>query len=360
MKSLFDSVNLAGMSVKNRLIRSATYEGMANQQGHLTQDLFQLYEDLAKGEAGIIITSVTAVSPREKWIPWQLGIDNDSFIEEYKKLTDTVHEYGAKIIMQIGAIGAQTMDDNNPDRAMKGPSAVTDIGYGTTPLTLEQEEILAFEEEFAAAAWRAKQAGFDGVQVHAAHGYLLSKFLTPYYNLRADQYGGSIENRSRFLVETFQRIRERVGVDYPILLKINADDFMEDGMSFEECKYVCQKLQIFGLSAVELSGGSRSSRQGEGYSRPNPRVHSYFFSYAKELQQEVAVPVIAVGGNRDFVAVTNLLNESEIDFFSFARPLIRERNLFSRWKSGDTAPALCISCNRCSKFGNNHCIFNEK
>lgn len=359
MKSLFEKTRLADIPVKNRLIRSATYEGMADQQGHLKEDLFQLYEDLAKGEAGIIITSIVAVSSREKWIPWQMGIDNDTFIEEYKKLTDKVHEYDTKIIMQIGAIGAQTIAANNPDRSMWGPSAVADIGYGNIPLTLETQDILALERDFAEAAMRAKQAGFDGIQLHAAHGYLLSKFLTPYYNLRTDQYGGNIENRSRFLVETFQRIRERVGFEYPILIKINAEDFMENGMTFEECKYVCQTLKAFGLSAVELSGGSRSSRKGEGYSRPDPRVHSYFFSYAKKLQREVEVPVIAVGGNRDFIEITTLLNESDIDFFSFARPLIRERNLFSRWKAGDTSPAMCISCNRCSMFGNNHCIFNE-
>lgn len=360
MKHLFDATKLADMPVKNRLIRSATYEGMADQQGHLTNELFQLYEDLAKGEAGIIITSLAAVSSREKWIPWQLGIDNDTFIEEHKRLTDKVHAYGAKIIMQLAAIGAQTIASNNPERPMWGPSAVEDIGYGNMPLALEKQDILAFEKDFAEAALRAKQAGFDGVQLHAAHGYLLSKFLTPYYNRRDDQYGGSIENRSRFLVEIFQRIREQVGNEYPILIKINAEDFMENGMTFEECKYVCQTLKALGLSAVELSGGSRSSRKGEGYSRPDPRVHSYFFTYADELQREAAVPVIAVGGNRDFNEATKLLNESDIDFFSFARPLIRERNLFSRWKSGDTAPAMCVSCNRCSMFGNNHCIFNEK
>lgn len=359
MKSLFEETMLADIPVKNRLIRSATYEGMADQQGHLTESLFQLYEELAKGEAGIIITSLAAVSTREKWIPWQLGIDKDIFIDEYKSLTNKVHAYGAKIIMQIAAIGTQTIAENNPDRPMWGPSAVADIGYENTPLVMEQKEILAFETDFAEAAMRAKKAGFDGIQLHAAHGYLLSKFLTPYYNRRNDQYGGDIKNRSRFLVETFQKIREQVGSEYPVLIKINAEDFMDNGMTFEDCKYVCKTLKKFGLNAIEMSGGSRSSRKGEGYSRTDQRAHSYFFFYAEELQREVGVPVIAVGGNRNIIEVDKLLNQSDINFFSFARPLIRERNLFSRWKEGDTAPAKCISCNRCSMFGNNHCIFNE-
>lgn len=360
MKSLFETAVLAGIPVKNRLLRSATYEGMADEQGHLTDRLFQLYEELAKGESGTIITSLAAVSPREKWIPWQLGIDNDTLIAEYQKLTDKVHKYGTKIIMQLAAVGAQTMVDHQPGRPMWGPSSVKDIGYGNTPQALEQQEILIYEAEFAAAALRAKKAGFDGVQLHAAHGYLFSKFLTPYYNRRTDQYGGNIENRSRFLVETIRKIRGQVGPDYPVLVKINAEDFLENGMTFTECKAVCQALKAVGLSAVELSGGSRSSRKGEGYSRTDPRVHSYFFDYAKELRSETGIPVIAVGGNRDFEEINSLLNRSNVEFFSFARPLIREPNLFARWKAGDTAPAKCISCNRCSTFGNNHCIFNKQ
>lgn len=357
LKSLFDETNLAGIPVKNRLVRSATYEGMADAEGHLTDKLFKLYEDLAKGEVGTIITSLVAVSSSEKWIPWQLGIDKDLYIDEYKKLTDMIHSYGAKVIMQLAAVGSQTKEENQPKRPMWGPSAVKDLGYGNMAEEISEKEILALEDEFAEAALRAKKAGFDGVQLHAAHGYLISKFLTPYYNLRTDQYGGGIENRSRFLVEIFKKIREKVGAEYPVLIKINSEDFMEDGMTFEECTFVCKELKSLGLNAVEVSGGSRSSKNGEGYSRTNPRNESYFFSYAEELQEECGIPVIAIGGNRDLSKISELLNQSEIEFFSFARPLIRERDLFSRWKSGDTTPAKCISCNKCSMFGNNHCIF---
>lgn len=360
MKSLFDTTVLAGIPVKNHLIRSATYEGMADENGHITDRLFHLYEELAKGESGTIITSLAAVSPREKWIPWQLGIDSDTRIEEYKELTNKVHTYGAKIILQLAAIGTQTMIEHMPDRPMWGPSSIQDIGYGNTPQPLEQQDILTYETEFADAALRAKKAGFDGIQLHAAHGYLLSKFLTPYYNRRTDEYGGSIENRSRFLAETVCKIREQVGPDYPVLIKINADDFLEDGMTFDECKTVCQILKTFGLSAVELSGGSRSSKKGEGYSRTNPRIHSYFFDYANTLQKELDIPVIAIGGNRDLKETSDLLNKSNVKFFSFSRPLIREPNLFARWMSGDTSPSKCVSCNRCSMFGNNHCVFNEE
>lgn len=360
MKSLFETASLAGIPVKNRLVRSATYEGMADESGHLTNRLSHLYEELARGEAGTIITSLAAVSPREKWIPMQLGIDNDTFIDEYKKLTDKIHTYGTKIVMQLAAVGAQTMADYQPERPMWGPSAVKDIGYGNMPQVLERQDIQIYEAEFASAALRAKQSGFDGIQLHAAHGYLLSKFLTPYYNRRTDEYGGNIENRSRFLVETIQKIRGQVGSEFPILVKINAEDFLEDGMTFEECKTVSRALKAAGVSAAELSGGSRSSRKGEGYSRTNPRIHSYFFDYAQKLQNETGLPVIAVGGNRDLKETNDLLNGSNVGFFSFARPLIREPDLFARWKAGDSSPAKCISCNRCSMFGNNHCVFNKQ
>ncbi|HEY3423454.1 MAG TPA: NADH:flavin oxidoreductase [Negativicutes bacterium] len=362
MKSLFDQTQLAGIKLKNRLFRSATYDGFADERGHMTEELFQIYDNLAKGGVGTIITGLTFVTDLEQPSPGQMGISDDSFIDEYKKLTEAIHGYNANIILQLAGLGSQTSVDASGGKVMWGPSAVQDLFYKTTPQEMTIEEILRLQTAFAAGAGRAKKAGFDGVQMHAAHGYLLSKFLTPYYNRRTDGYGGSIENRAKMIIETYQKIREKVGPAYPILIKINSEDFMDQGMTFAECKYVCRKLVELGINAIEISGGSPSSRAKEGVVRniKTREQEAYFKAYAAELAQEINVPVIAVGGNRDFAAITEILNQTAIEYIALCRPLICESNLINQWQSGDLKPVKCISCNKCFRPGGTICAFNRQ
>lgn len=360
MKSLFDQTQLAGMELKNRFIRSATYDGVADENGHMTEELFQVYENLLKGGVGTIITGLTYVSDMEEPIPGQMGIYDDSFIEEYKKLTEVSHRYDAKIILQIACLGSQTSLGTN-GKVMWGPSAIQDLFYKTTPQEMSTQDILFVQAAFADAALRAKKAGFDGVQMHGAHGYLLSKFLTPYYNRRTDGYGGSIENRARMVLETYQAIREKVGPEYPVLIKINCEDFMEQGMTFADCQYVCNKLAEFGIDALELSGGSGSSRPGEGTVRIiTAEQEAYFKSYASQIANEINVPVILVGGNRNFAALTDTLNQTAIEYIALCRPLICESDLVNRWMADELSIAKCISCNKCFRHGGTICVFNRK
>jgi len=359
MKSLFDQTQLGSLKMKNRFVRSATYEGMADEKGRMTDELFKIYKDLAKGGVGTIITGLTAVTDLEEFIPGQMGIYEDSFIDEYKKITEMVHKYNANIMLQAGAAGTQTI--KNEKKVMWGPSDIADLGYKNTPQEMTLEEIISVQEAFVSAAFRAKESGFDGIQIHSAHGYLLSKFLTPYYNRRTDEYGGSIENRSRMLLETYQKMRDKVGSAYPILIKINSEDFMEQGITFEECKYVCKKLAEAGIDAIEISGGSLSSRPNESYSRKIVKGQNpYFVSYAEKIKQEVKIPVISVGGIRDFTVLTQILNHNSIDYFALSRPLICESDLINRWHEGNMESAKCISCGKCSGFGKTICIFNKK
>lgn len=359
MKSLFDQTQFTGIKLKNRFIRSATYDGLADERGHMTEKLFRAYENLGKGGVGTIITGLTSVADSEQRSPEQMGIYEDSFIDEYKRLTEMIHGYHANVIMQIAWLGSQT--SFNADKVIWGPSQVEDLIYKTTPKEMTIQEILFIQSAFADAALRAKKAGFDGIQLHAAHGYLLSKFLTPYYNRRTDEYGGSIENRARMVLETYQAVREKVGYEYPILIKINSEDYMSQEMTFEECKYVCKKLAESGVDAIEISGGSPSSRPNEGSARKIAlEQESYFRPYAAEIAQEINVPVILVGGNRDFNLLTEILNQTAIEYISLCRPLIRESDLISRWEKGDLEHAKCISCNKCFRRDGTRCIFNSQ
>lgn len=360
MQNVFERTSVGSLVLKNRLFRSATYDGVSDATGHVTDSLVEIYEGLAKGGVGSIITGLAAVTDDEKILPGQMGIYDDSFIEDYRKLVGAVHRYGANIIIQLAALGPQTVNNDAHAKRMLGPSSVADIGYGYVPEEMSHDDIAGMERAFAQAALRAKRAGFDGVQIHAAHGYLLSRFLTPYYNHRTDMYGGSIDNRGRMLMETYAAVREAVGTEYPVLVKINCDDFMTDGMTFDDCVYMCGKLAAAGVTMLEISGGSRSSRENEGYSRKIAKgKDAYFANHAQIVKAAVNVPVISVGGHRDLHAITKLLRDGIADYFSVCRPLICESALVNRWANGDDAPAKCISCNKCSTFGAKVCVLHN-
>lgn len=360
MRSLFDQTKLAGLNLKNRFVRSATRDGFADDQGHMTKELLKIYEELAKGGVGTIITGHAYVTDMEQSKqPRQMGIYDDSFIEDYKELVQTIHAYDANIILQISCVGSQTIASAG-ERLIWGPSPVEDLASKITPKEMTKKDILFLQNAFADAAFRAKKAGFDGVQIHAAHGYVLTKFLTPYYNRRTDEYGGGIEKRATIVFETYSAIREKVGWKYPVIIKINSEDYMDQGMTFAECKYVCRKLAELGIHAIEVSGGSFSSRPNEGAVRKIKKEQDpYFKYYAVELAKDVDVPVILVGGNRDYNSMNDILNSTNIGYFSLSRPLLCENDLINRWKSGDTKHAKCVSCNKCLGLESTTCFFNR-
>jgi 2,4-dienoyl-CoA reductase-like NADH-dependent reductase (Old Yellow Enzyme family) len=349
MKSLFDQTCIGSIHLKNRLIRSATGDHLA-LEGHVTEEVLALYEDLAKGGVGTIITGFAKVLDFKKPFFEMLSIHDDSFIGEYKKLTDMVHSYGTNIILQVVYCGSLTMQDAG-EGEIWGPSPVEHLYTKFKPKEMTKEDISCLQKAFADAALRAKKAGFDGIQLHAAHGFLLSQFLSPYYNRRSDEYGGSIENRARMLLETCSAVREMVGSEYSILIKINNTDAMEQGMTFEDCKYVCKQLAQAGIDAIEISGN---------WMEFPPKQEFYFKEHAAEIAAENDIPIILVGGNRDYHSITATLNETSIDYFSFSRAFIAEPDFVKRWESGDTSKAKCISCNTCANLdGVGTCILNR-
>lgn len=361
MKTLFEAVHLSSLQVKNRFVRSATRDGYADERGHVTKELLKIYENLALGGVGTIITGHAYVTDVEQSRqPGQMGIYDDSCLPGARKLARAVHQHGAAIILQISCIGAQTFSSGD-NKLIWGPSAVADLATGIIPRAMRSDEISLLKESFIKAAGRAKEAGFDGIQIHGAHGYLLNKFLNPYYNQRTDQYGGSFENRARLTVEIYEGIRREVGTQFQVLIKVNCSDFISGGMEFDECRKLCCILDELGIDGVEVSGGTLGSPENQGPIRTKlDDSKPYFSIYAAQVAEDINACVLQVGGNRDPEVMNKILQSTNVAFFSMCRPLLHESDLIQRWQSGDRAPAKCISCNKCLGLDKTVCIFHAE
>jgi len=210
-------------------------------------------------------------------------------------------------------------------------------------------DIQEIVQAFAQAAIRAKSAGFDGVQIHSAHGYLLSQFLSPMFNHRKDEYGGDIQNRARALISALKNIRQSVGEDYPVLVKMNCQDFVENGLVLEDAVQVGQMLARNGIDAIELSGGILTSRKlsPSRMGIKSEDKEPYFQNEAGTFKETIDIPLIVVGGMRSFAVAERLVNAGIADYMSMSRPFIREPHLVNRWKYGDLRKAACLSDNQC-------------
>lgn len=362
-KSLFHEAKLGKMTLKNRFVRSATWENMTTEDGHLTEEIYNIYEELAKNEVGLIITGYGNIVKEEQPNPGMMGMYDDSFIDEYQKLTDTVHSYGSKIIMQLAYGGTKTTF-NLGERVIYAPSEVAERGTNVLGKAMTLEEIDYIINAFAKAAKRVKDAGFDGVEIHGAHTYLINQFLSPYYNKRTDEYGGSLENRMRFLTKICDKTRQEVGKDFPILVKLTATEFFEGGLTFEDTKVICKQLESIGIDALEISGnihGQAKAMVGQTFDGHELKEEGYFLEYAKEISMLLNIPIITVGGFRDFDNMEKIFNESKIGFFGISRPLLTEPDLIKRWKDGHRKPAKCIRCSKCRTPEGNYCtVFKKK
>lgn len=365
MKQMFEKTAIGGLELKNRFIRSATWERKSDDKGHMTDDLMNIYSDLAEGGAGAIITGYAHVIEEEQPNARMMGIYNDSFIDEYKKLTGMVHVKGSRIILQIVYGGSFTWF-NTGNRVIWGPSAVPHKLSNVTPVEMTGEDIRVLVESFGDAALRAKKSGFDGVEIHAAHGYMLNMFLSPYFNRREDEYGGNAANRARIICDIYDNVRLKVGSACPVFIKLNCSDFMTDkGFTFEECKELCRKLAGMGIDAIDISGGPvfkapRPDRDPSGYPDEFVGRESYFAGYAREIAECVDVPVILVGGNRSMEVMEQILNSSRIEYMALSRPLLCEPDLVNKWSRDRDYKPKCLSCNRCFHETGNSCYMERE
>jgi len=338
MKEIFEQTALGNLAVKNRLIRSATFEGGADH-GVITPFLKEVHEGLARGGVGLIITGMMAVCEEGCLNPGMVRVDLAEFVPQYAGVAEAVHRHDCKVVIQINHCGVMSMAVPEWQNRL-GPSDVEGRARGMTV-----EEIKSVPAAFGAAARKCREAGADGVQIHGAHGYLISQFLSPFYNRREDEYGGAIENRARLLFEVYDEVRAQVGADYPVLVKINSTDLVENGMTGDECLWVCKELEKRGVDAVEVSAGLGLNKK----TSPSQVTanEGYYGENGLRLAGELITPVISVGGHRGPENIAAYLNAGKVAAVSLARPLIWEPDLPRKWQSGDQAKARCINCNKC-------------
>ena len=348
MPQLFETTSINGMTLANRFVRSATWEGLAGEDGASTSRLEALSAELASGGVGLIISGHAYVRREGQASPGQLGAYSDELLPGLGAMARAAHASGGRIALQIAHGGCAASEALTGLEAV-GPS-VPRPDTGQVAREMDQDDIDAVVGAFEDAARRAQQAGFDGVQIHAAHGFLLNQFLSPFWNRRDDGYGGTVERRARLALEVVAAVRAAVGPGFPVLMKLNSQDFLPGGLTVADMLEAAALLEDAGIDAIELSGGTRLSGKNS-FSRvggPGPgEPEAYFEAAAKRYKEKIDAPLMLVGGIRSYEAAQRLVTEGLADYISLSRPLIREPRLIERWRSGDVRPALCISDNGC-------------
>lgn len=346
---LYDKMTINGMTVPNRLVRSATWEGLASAEGFVTPALEEAMLELVDGGVGMIITGHMFVAEQGRAGERQLAIYADEYINGLRSMVKKIHDRGGVVVAQLAHAGGQAA------QAITGMPALAPSPFvrkdGEVCQEMTEDDIDTMVHAFQQAATRAVTAGFDGVQIHAAHGYGLSQFLSPHINRRTDMYGGSFENRIRPLVRVYEAIRRVVGDNYPVTLKINCEDYVQGGLELQDSVSIIEGLAMLGLNAVEISGGLLSNGPTTSSVRvgrfDTPAKEAWYREAASVVRRRTKLPIILVGGIRSFSVAEGLLAEGLIDFVSMSRPLLREPDLLRRWASGDLRRAECISCNKC-------------
>lgn len=335
MRDLFDPCSIGSLSLKNRFVRSATGESRATPEGVLLDSVFPIYEALADGGVGLIISGHMYVDQDWKCSPGQTGAASNDHLPGLRRLAQASQGNGAKTVAQINHAGRP-------------------------PTEMSEADIQAAADRFVEAGARAMEAGFDGVQLHAAHGYLISGFLTPSENQRQDAYGGDADGRRRLALEIATRLRQTLGPDYPILCKLGAVDGRDDSLALEESVATAQALAGIGIDALEISAtcsGDLASAAATGINKPEKEA--YFATQAKAIKAAVDIPVILVGGLRSRQVMQRVLDEGVCDLVSLCRPFIREPDLVNAIAAGRTERVACVSCNKCYDPSGFRCVHRK-
>ena len=355
MSIMFEPVTVKNLKIRNRIARSATFDGMGNAEGEPTERHARLYNELAEGGVGLIVTSAAMVErfklrlPEGQDIAYPTFMDRDQLVEPWKPIVAGAKSRGATMAMQIVHPGRQEDPRLRLGEPPLAPSPVEIKGSGVVPREMTVQEVREMVEKFAQACRRVKEAGFDAVQLHGGHGYMISNFISPYTNQRTDEYGGDTARRARFIVDIVSRARELVGEDYPIMIKMNCDDFVPGGLVRDEAVRVASLIEDGGIDCIEVTAGIPEAGQrmlGKGINKQEKEA--YLRAYAEALRPEVSLPLILVGGMRSPRVIEKILSDGTADMVSMSRPFIREPQLLKRWKEGDRKKVACVSCSKCA------------
>lgn len=383
MSILFTKAKIGTMELPNRMIRTASHEGLADGGGRPTDEQFEFYSGFIEGGIGSVITGYAGIMQSGKSALYHMSMmDSDELIPYHQKLVDHIHRIGGKIVLQIAHCGRQTWSSETGEPLL-APSAIPCGFYREMPKEMSEEEIYGVIENFAKAALRTRESGYDGVQIHAAHGYLLSTFLSRHSNKRKDRWGGSIENRFRIVDKTLRSVRKAVGEGYPVLIKLNTYERASIGTKPEDCVQFAMMVEKTGCcDSIELSCGTNEGgfvmTRGKfptdaifKYLRPHCEYHriikfflknflipfvklkhlpffeGYNLETASKVKQKISLPIITVGGMRSKSFMEKAIEMKKTDFVSMARPLILEPDLANKFKSGISEVALCDNCNKC-------------
>lgn len=362
MANIWEELQIKNMKCKNRFLRSATWEALADKEGYISDRQREIYVELAKNQVGLICTGYARVDKGDYPNAGMMGIYDDCFIPQYQKLTEEVHKQGSAIMMQIAYGGTKTTYEVE-GRTIFAPGEVAEKATGVIGTPMTKEDIETLTKEYALAAKRVKESGFDAVQIHGGHSYLLNQFLSPYYNNRTDEYGGTLENRYRILDEIIAAMRNEVGDAFPIAIKVTCSDFFEGGLTFEEAKKVCQLLETSGVDMIEVSGNIHGKAQkmiGTEFDGHKIEDGGFFYEYAKEIAEIVSVPVYTTGGYSDLAAIEQKMAESNLAGVGICRPLMCEPDLIKRWEDGNIEKAKCVHCSQCRTEKANYCTVFRK
>ena len=344
MSIIFEPYQIRDLLVRNRFMRSATTSAYADKEGIVNDTIIKHYERMSRGEVGLIVKGHLYIMDNGKAHDGMAGISNDKQIPMLRKLTDAVHKHDGHIVAQINHAGVV----HQPDRA--GPSVYSEEDWTAREMSIDEVE--AIVEGFGEAAERALQAGFDGIQIHGAHGYLISQFLSRDVNKRNDAYGGSLENRMKLLLDVYDEIRGRLGNE-PVLIKLNSDDFSPDGFTVDDAVKVAKKLSDKGIDLIEVSGGGRGRRQDlrkRAGHKDYPEAE--FAGHGWKIKKAIKpTPMALVSGFKTLGAMEKAVEDGLTDMVSLSRPFIREPGLVKSFKNGQKE-STCIRCDACrANFG---------
>jgi 2,4-dienoyl-CoA reductase-like NADH-dependent reductase (Old Yellow Enzyme family)/thioredoxin reductase len=345
LPSLFSPIEIKSLDLANRAVMPPMGTNLGNPDGTVSEANLAYIKRRAMGGAGLIITEITSVHPTGSVIPSQLGVYDDRFIPGLKKMVDAVHAAGSKVALQLHHAGRESLHLLQEKKAI-APSAIRSLVYGLTPREMTREEIHELITAFGAASARALEAGFDAVEVHGAHGYLLTQFLSALSNKRDDEYGGNLSNRSRFMIEVLLEIRRKVGEDFPISLRLSVEECIKEGYTFEDIQPILSNLVEAGADILHASLGTLGSPAGIT-SAPFEYPPGFNVWRAKKLKAAVGLPVIAVGRFTDPSLADEVIARGEADLVAFGRQHLADPDFLIKAQEGRPEDIRrCIACNQ--------------